>query len=581
MPRDFYDIVAAVLQPPHPAHVAMLAVMTVVISAPFERALFAVPGLFTVTTVEAAMALALCLGAAARSTLRPLNWRPRPLALPGAAFLAALLLAALVAPSEQGNSLRFVARMAMASLMFLLTVHTVTTLPRARLMVRAWVAVATIVAVIAVLEAAQISSVISALRVFRPGFHVVAGQLRATSTLFYPTIASMYLEIAFALGLWLLLDPSSTRPRTERALAFAALTLIGAGIAATFTRAGLVAMAAALVLVAGVRVARMSPAEARVGTIAALGGVLVAIVFLSHSPELLATRLSTEGSQAWYGARYQVPATLDLSTGGSHKVPITVANTGRLTWDSNREPAFAMSYHWLRSGSDAVIQFDGQRTAFPSPVPPGTSISLPVDVIAPGQAGTYTLVWDVVHETRAWLSTEGVPPARTEVRVAGSPTNTVATMMDRLPRSTMRPARPALWAAALRIASDRPLLGLGPDNFRHVYGRYIGIDRADPRVHANNMYLEVLAGAGLIGLLALLWLMTTAGLALWVRCRRAPLARLMPAAAALAAWLMVAGHGLVDSFLSFTTTYLTFALAAGLAFSPGLAGKPDGDAHRI
>ena len=30
---------------------------------------------------------------------------------------------------------------------------------------------------------------------------------------------------------------------------------------------------------------------------------------------------------------------------------------------------------------------------------------------------------------------------------------------------------------------------------------------------------------------------------------------------------MIAGHGLVDSFLSFTTTYVIFALAAGLAFS--------------
>jgi hypothetical protein len=581
MPRDFYGIVAAVLQPAQLAHVAMLALMAVVIIAPFERALFAIPGLFTVTTVEAAMTLALCLGAAALAASRRLVWRPAPLALPGAAFLAVLLLAAILAPSEQSNALRFVARMTMAALIFLLTVNAVTTLARARALVRVWVGVATIIAVIAVLEAAQVTSVMSALRGFRPGFHVVAGQLRATSTLFYPTIASMYLEIAFALGLWLLLDPSSTRPRTERALGFVALTVIGAGIAATFTRAGLVGMAAALVLVAGVRVARMSPAEARVGTIVTLAGVLTGIVLLSHSPELLATRLSTEGSQAWYGARYHVPKALDLSTGAVHQVPITVTNTGRLTWDSNREPAFAMSYHWLRAGTDAVVQFDGQRTAFPSPVSPGTSVSLPVDVIAPGQAGEYTLVWDVVHETRAWLSTEGVPPARSDVRVSGNPTSTVVTMMERLPQSAVRPARPALWAAALRIASDRPWLGLGPDNFRLVYGRYARIERADPRVHANNMYLEVLAGAGLLGLLALLWLVGTAGHALWRRCHRAPLERLMPAAAALAAWVMVAGHGLVDSFLSFTTTYLTFALAAGLAFSPGVAGNVDGDAHRI
>ena len=49
----------------------------------------------------------------------------------------------------------------------------------------------------------------------------------------------------------------------------------------------------------------------------------------------------------------------------------------------------------------------------------------------------------------------------------------------------------------------------------------------------------------------------------------------MPPVAALAAWLVIAGHGLVDSFLSFTTTYVTFAVAAGLALSPGLIASSE------
>jgi hypothetical protein len=81
------------------------------------------------------------------------------------------------------------------------------------------------------------------------------------------------------------------------------------------------------------------------------------------------------------------------------------------------------------------------------------------------------------------------------------------------------------------------------------------------------MYLETLTGAGVLGLLALIWLFAASGRALVLRCRTVPPSRVVAAAAMLSAWLMVAGHGLVDSFLSFTTTYLTFAMAAGLAFS--------------
>ena len=55
----------------------------------------------------------------------------------------------------------------------------------------------------------------------------------------------------------------------------------------------------------------------------------------------------------------------------------------------------------------------------------------------------------------------------------------------------------------------------------------------------------------------------------------------MPSLAVLAAWLMIAGHGLVDSFLSFTTTYLLFALVLGLGYSSGLVQGVNRHAHRV
>ena len=559
------------------ARVVWLAVSSLALIAPFERTLFTIPGGFTLTTVEAVVLVAIAVGLSMTPVDR-IQW-PRPLVVPGALLLSWWLVTAMVSPLESGNALRFVARMAVASVICVLVATQIDSVRRARAMVSLFVMVATIVAVIAVLEVAQVPAVMSGLTLFRPGFHVVAGQLRATSTLIYPTIASMYLEVAFALGLWLLFEPSERRPRLARAASFVALLVIGAGISATFTRAGLAGMFACLLLVGVFRVSRLSYAKAQLGTLMALSVALVGIVGVSHSPELLVTRLRTEGSDAWYGARYQVPSTLRLETGRTHTVPVGLANTGRLTWDSQREPAFSMSYHWLRSSSDAVVQFEGDRTPFPRPVSPGESITLPVQVTAPGEPGNYTLAWDIAHETRAWLSTEGVASPTTAVQVVGTRSAAVVTRMDRLPIATIRPSRPVLWNAALKMASERPWLGFGPDGFRHVYGHYAGFARWDTRVHANNMYLEAMTGAGLPGLAALLWLVCAAGLALLRRCRAVPPERLMPALAILAAWVMVVGHGLVDSFLSFTTTYLTFAMVAGLAFSRAFSSDASPSGH--
>jgi O-antigen ligase len=106
----------------------------------------------------------------------------------------------------------------------------------------------------------------------------------------------------------------------------------------------------------------------------------------------------------------------------------------------------------------------------------------------------------------------------------------------------------------------RPLVGVGPDNYRLLYGRYSTIKEADPRVHSNSMYFEVLAGAGLIGAAALLGLGLALGRAI-MACAEGP----PPAPAIAAACAAIAVHGLADSFLSFTGTYILIAVALGLA----------------
>ena len=94
------------------------------------------------------------------------------------------------------------------------------------------------------------------------------------------------------------------------------------------------------------------------------------------------------------------------------------------------------------------------------------------------------------------------------------------------PKLTVRPGRLVLWRAAMRMLAAHPLLGVGPDNFRLAYGAYAGLAGADPRTHSNNMYLEVLAGGGLLGAARV----RVAALARRRRARRVVSARPRPAA---------------------------------------------------
>ena len=528
--------------------------------SPFERPLpGAIFGL-TLSTLELSIAVVLATAAiAVRREPRALHWRT-PITIPAIAFLACALAASLAAPEFQGNSLRFAGRLAAALLLFTVVANAVTTERLARQLIATLLGAGAIVGAIAVLELAQVPLVLDGLTVFRPGFHVVGGQLRATSTLFYPTITSMYLEVVFALGLlWI----ASSR------LAFAALVLVGAGIIATFTRAGLIAMAISLIAFGALTYARRYRWEREHSAMAMLAAILAALVMVSRSPQLLITRMSTEVSQDWYGASYDVPRTLTLRPDSFNDIPVTLSNRGWLTWQSSEAPVFALSYHWLSADTEEVVIYDGLRTAFAGAVAPGEDVALLARVRAPGYPGTYLLVWDVVQEHRTWLSLEGVFPGRTIVTVDGPPVGAPLQGRGRMPSGTMRMPRPVLWQTAVQISSERPLLGIGPDNFRHVYGRYLGLAAWDTRVHANNTYLEVLVGMGVLGLAALAWLIVAA-----VRAA----IRLKPDttdAAALVACVVIAAHAVVDSFLTFTSTYVVFAIAAGLLY------RHHGHAHRV
>ena len=103
-----------------------------------------------------------------------------------------------------------------------------------------------------------------------------------------------------------------------------------------------------------------------------------------------------------YGATYIVPPTLTVTAGAASMIPITITNTGSLTWD----PVFNLAYH-IYSQSGAVLVWEGVRTDLPVSVAPGQSVTVNAVVNAP-PAGTYTIKFDLVQEGVAWFSSQGV-----------------------------------------------------------------------------------------------------------------------------------------------------------------------------
>jgi O-antigen ligase len=131
------------------------------------------------------------------------------------------------------------------------------------------------------------------------------------------------------------------------------------------------------------------------------------------------------------------------------------------------------------------------------------------------------------------------------------------------------------------MARNRPLLGIGPDNFRWMYGDFAGQTTWDRGNHANSVYFEWLADTGMIGLALFAWLG-------W-RLLRASYGRLVAdpvretsdqtsrawiwrvgLAASLTAWFL---HGAFDYFYEPLPTNLAFWLVAGLALAAARSAR--------
>jgi len=477
-----------------------------------------------------------------------------PLAAPLLLFLAVFLISAVNAPGSSVLPLKFTARMAAAVAAFLVASSALSLAPRFSLLFSCLSLAGALTALIALLEAGPWSFDETLLAPFREHAFEVGGRTRAAATFAYPNTAGGFLVLALAPTLYFVLRERS------RAIAAVAACGIVAAILLTYSRGALIgAAASSATLWWLVRSRPLLRLEA--------GLLLIAAAFFAMEPSFR-WRASSEGDRSWYEARIEPRSTsLELEPRELLKTGVRVSNVGTLTWGSKGKKPFHLSYRWFQLSRDSMVQpvaLEGERTGLDDPLKPGETLDVIATVRAPEEPGSYVLIWDMVHEQTTWFSDKvglGVPVNV----VVGSASAAVRTAPGDIRRAiaerSWRPGRAELWAVALSLFRAHPLLGVGPDNFRWLYGPVSGHAVWDTRVFSNSLYLELLATVGLAGFLAFGLLVARALSGLWQRATTGPFAlEASTLAASLVGFLV---HGLFDYLLAFTPIYLAVFILLG------------------
>ncbi|MHB8143575.1 MAG: O-antigen ligase family protein [Thermoleophilia bacterium] len=401
--------------------------------------------------------------------------------------------------------------------------------------------------------------------------------VRVASTLPYPTSLSMYLELTMPLalmfGLWLTGRSSTAgRRRWWLVASIAGVTAIMATQMFTFTRSGMVAAPVSLLI--GAALAAIFGLGRRVWVMLGLSALIFAALLGGSAlmSNKMAARMGIREQNNHYGAVYSVvdfPAT--LKPGQQNSARLQIRNTGSMTWGTRGEDdEVDVCYRWLDYPGGQEEQVPFTTTPLPHSVPTGGTVNIDVNFQAPAKPGQYIVDFDLVHLRNTWFSAAGVPGLQVPVQFSATSgqrfvSSAPASKFDMASPDQEFTSRSELWRAAIMIWRSHPVLGIGPDQFRLNYAPYIGVT-PDGRIRTHDIFFEALANTGVVGLLAMLFLL---GSALWVQLRLVREKRLETTSRGLAVALIVAlmayiGHGLLDYFLWETGVSFMFFILLGL-----------------
>jgi hypothetical protein len=580
---------------PFALRLARALLVVLAFALPFEVPLFRI-GPLQVTSVEIALYAMLAAWAVvvAYDALRGrltvagavLAIRREPMVQAAALWCAVLFASTAQAPSFRAAALKFSLR----SLSGILAFFAARSLARSPLVVRrvaaALSAGALLSAATAVVEVAAPGSA-SLWAPFREGNFTSLGLARASGVFAYPTIGAMYWEAAVPLlvaapfALRKGVDGERERDTPAAAVAVLASVLLVGAILASATRSGLAGTAIACVglLLLG----RRSGMGVRWAAGGALGVVVVWWIFAAMAMRpgsFLGQRMQWWQDESWFRVEYLVdtdPRT--LHAGEVFTVPVTLHNTGAVTWPSTGQQPTHLAYHWQRlDGATTLADYEGLRTELPEDVAPGGVLEVVATARGPAREGRYSLHWDVVQEDVTWFSDRGnaMPDQPVTVLPALPGTPPVpANDLEPPKGAPPPPARSALWRAAVVLWRERPLLGIGPDNFRRRYEGVLspaptGQPYTDTRLHANNLYFETLADLGLAGIVALGWIAVALARLLRTHFESGRLLGLALGVAAAAFFV----HGALDYFLEFTPLLGLFWVLLGLTAASAPEPQP-------
>jgi O-antigen ligase len=492
-------------------------------------------------------------------------------------FLALAVLSALLATSHSGEALKVVGRFA-SGLYALLLVQQVVKGQPARISGLLWAVClgAGGSALLGFGEVAGWPVLEPLLNLFKLAPTHVGGDLRLSASFQYATIAAMFFELAVPLAV--VLAATSVR-RWQQILAISLAMLCSAAVALTLTRAGLVALAAACALMFVLAWLRPRLRTLLLPTSLAAASAVLVLSNLALRFTDFTARLGTENDWGWYAASYAVPDSLGVETGAPAETVVTAANTGQAVWTTDGEHPFGLAYRWLSADASSQLVLPATVLSLPHEVRPGEAVQLTIRMSERLPPGDYRLAWGMLQRQVLWFHDRGSPDAETRVHVAPGAAAADAAPVAQEPREDTLPglapvSRTELWRAALQMFAQRPLLGIGPDNFRHLYGAYVGRPAWDERVHANNLYLELLADLGVLGTAAL-GLVIAPAIGRLVRGVRSPSGLLQGfwLAGFGASLLAFFVHSTLDYFLAFTPVYLLFWLIVGLSTAVDATGS--------
>ena len=102
-----------------------------------------------------------------------------------------------------------------------------------------------------------------------------------------------------------------------------------------------------------------------------------------------------------------VDSNLELHAGLKRRLKVRIVNNQADTFQTTPEEPLFVAYHWYTANGD-VYEFNGVRTSIETPIAPGQTLEMAIQLTPPAEPGDYQLMATMVYEGRYWMEEIGL-----------------------------------------------------------------------------------------------------------------------------------------------------------------------------